>query len=417
MEDEPEILSSDALVAPRFPGARIKEVPEDFVVEELAEVSACGEGDHLWIAIEKTDRTTEDVILDLARTLPIDPMDIGVAGLKDRRAVTRQWISLKGVAEAALESLALVGVRILEAKRHTSKLRRGQLRGNRFQIRVRGLDASQSQELERSFQTLSKSGLPNHFGEQRFGNHGGNVALGRALVLGRASDFLAAAACEVPAEGGDAREGRRALRNGDFQESLRILPRFMTVERHLAAGLLRRNPSLEVTVRALPHRLRSILVSAWQSAAFNQLLSSRVLYGLELLTGDVAIFRGGNTCFRVEREHLDRERKRQRENELDTSGPLPGWKLMAAESDAGAIERPILEAAGIGRLSTELVPKKALRGTRRALTVPVEGARSSVEPDAVLLEFSLPAGSYATTLLAHLGVQGEPKPTPRVTKG
>jgi tRNA(Glu) U13 pseudouridine synthase TruD len=90
---------------------------------------------------------------------------------------------------------------------------------------------------------------------------------------------------------------------------------------------------------------------------------------------------------------------------------------MAAEDEAGVIERPILEASGMERLSTQLVPKKALRGTRRALTVPVAEVQSTIEPGAVLLAFSLPAGSYATTLLAQLGIQGDAKLTSRETKG
>jgi tRNA pseudouridine13 synthase len=391
-----------------YPDVRFKVLPEDFYVEELPEVQPDGEGDHLWVEVQKINLTTDDVVAALSRRLRVDPADIGVAGLKDRRAVTRQWMSLAGAQEAEVMQLDLPGVQVLQTRRHGSKLRRGQLLGNRFRVRLRGLSNDECSRLERSFLDLTATGFPNHFGFQRFGIAGGNVALGRALVTGDADGFLKAAAAPVDRESGPASEGRLALSSGDFAKALDLLPRFLAVERHLASGMLRRNPDLTATIRALPHRLRGILISAWQSASFNAVLDARLDRGLRLEVGDVVQFRGGNTCFRVEEEFFPREQERVAAGELEIAGPLPGWKLFPAAGVPGEIEAVVLATSGASALSTDLVPKKALRGTRRPMTVPVADPTTSHEEAALVLAFVLPAGSYATSLLLHLGVDVGP---------
>ncbi len=167
-------------------GGVLRDSPDDFEVEELPAYLPCGEGDHVYAWIEKRDRTTVQVVDAMARALDISPRDIGTAGLKDKRAVTRQQVSLPPpVTPEAVEALAIDGARVLSVSRHGNKLRTGHLHGNRFRLRVRGATADAAERAGAIMAALGRApGSPNWYGEQRFGNRGDNHVLGRALVLG-----------------------------------------------------------------------------------------------------------------------------------------------------------------------------------------------------------------------------------------
>ena len=175
--------------------ARIRATPEDFVVDEIPLYPPCGEGDHCFVRVEKRGLTTEQVARALAREVGARPRDLGYAGRKDRVAVTRQWLSLPGVAPERVRGLAGEGFRVLEAERHRHKLRTGQLAGNRFEIVVRDAAAPAPERLA----ALVRCGLPNRFGPQRFGRDGDNPEQARRLLAGapvrdrRAARFLLSA--------------------------------------------------------------------------------------------------------------------------------------------------------------------------------------------------------------------------------
>ena len=118
-------------------GGLIKETPEDFFVEELPLYLPCGEGEHLYLTVEKKGLTTFELLQRLAGALGVRERDFGYAGLKDARATTRQTVSVPGVSAEQALALTIPGVRILAAKRHRNKLRTGHLAGNRFAIRIR----------------------------------------------------------------------------------------------------------------------------------------------------------------------------------------------------------------------------------------------------------------------------------------
>lgn len=154
--------------------------PEDFLVDEMPAFLPSGSGEHCFLRIEKRLLSTQEAIARLATALGADPAAAGFAGMKDRVAVARQWISLWGVdPERALALRGLDGVRVLDAARHPHRLRTGQLRGNRFTVRLPSLAG-----IEEALREVAHVGLENRFGPQRFA--GDNVARGRALVLGRA---------------------------------------------------------------------------------------------------------------------------------------------------------------------------------------------------------------------------------------
>jgi tRNA pseudouridine13 synthase len=160
--------------------------PADFRVDEILGFEPSGEGEHAFLLIEKTDANTEWVARQLAVAAGVAPMAVGYAGLKDRHAITRQTFSVQMPGRAAPDwsALAIAGVSVLAATRHNRKIKRGAHRGNRFRIRLRRVRGS-IQEVETRLATIRERGVPNYFGEQRFGRDGQNVALAEALFAGR----------------------------------------------------------------------------------------------------------------------------------------------------------------------------------------------------------------------------------------
>ncbi|HEY0251333.1 MAG TPA: tRNA pseudouridine(13) synthase TruD, partial [Kofleriaceae bacterium] len=167
-------------------GGVLRTQPEDFVVDEVPAYPAAGEGDHVFVRFEKRGLNTQTAVERIAKALDVKPRDIGVAGQKDRHAVTRQWISLPPpIAPEAVQTLALEDITILEAVRHKHKLRTGHVKGNQFALRVRGTSEDAVARAKAILDRLAQPpGAPNWYGEQRFGKDGDNAERGRAIVNG-----------------------------------------------------------------------------------------------------------------------------------------------------------------------------------------------------------------------------------------
>ena len=163
----------------------IKQKVDDFYVEELLTPELAGEGEHVWLWLEKIGQNTEFVAEKLAQFSKVKLMDVGFSGLKDRWAITRQWFSiyLGNKAEPNWADLALDGVEILQTGRHLKKLRRGEHTSNKFRIVVRELDRTEfiDEELKR----IALNGFPNYFGAQRFGINGANLERGERFFKGQ----------------------------------------------------------------------------------------------------------------------------------------------------------------------------------------------------------------------------------------
>jgi tRNA pseudouridine13 synthase len=160
---------------------------EDFDVDELTAVEPTGEGEHLLLRIEKRGVNSATVAADLAKAFRLAPLDVSFAGMKDRHAVTRQWFSVRTASDAscvASAPSAFNSWRVIDSARHQRKLRRGDLAGNRFRIRIRELSGDRDALAER-IALVAAAGVPNYFGEQRFGHDGANVARARAWVCSR----------------------------------------------------------------------------------------------------------------------------------------------------------------------------------------------------------------------------------------
>lgn len=165
-------------------GGVIRQELEDFKVAELPLYLPQGSGSYAYAYIEKRGLTTRDVVLQLMRS-GLKEQDIGVAGLKDKYAITRQWFSVPNRHAAVLEKLDdCQGIQVLELSRHKNKLGIGHLQGNSFEVRVRATEADACDNAEKTLEVLAQSGVPNYFGPQRFGRFANNAVDGLKLIQG-----------------------------------------------------------------------------------------------------------------------------------------------------------------------------------------------------------------------------------------
>lgn len=319
---------------------QLKARPEDFVVEELPAYEPSGEGEHLYLRIEKRGVTTPAASERIARALGVDRREAGWAGLKDRHAITRQWLSFaRGDAEKAA-ALDLEGISVLEVTRHKNKLKTGHVRGNRFELLLRGADPTRIDDAKQVLEALSAKGVPNYFGEQRFGASGDNVARARAWIV----------------EGGRAPSDR-------FD--------------------------------------RKMLVSALQSAGFNNLLAKRVAAGEldSIVEGDLC--RKEPTGGMFVSTELEVDRARAAAFEISATGPMFGSEMRWPEGEAKAREQA--EMASMGLTEENMARfRKAGEGTRRAYRVPLAEASVAAHDDGLRLCFTLPSGAYATIVAREL---------------
>ncbi|MBL8911693.1 MAG: tRNA pseudouridine(13) synthase TruD [Archangium sp.] len=323
-------------------GGLFKASPDDFEVEELPAYEPQGEpgsDEHLFLWVEKKGRSTQDVAKALARHCGINERDVSWAGLKDRDAVTRQYLC--GPArflEPKLASFSMEGVRVLRSARHKNKLKSGHLHGNRFRVvlrEVKDLGAARA-----SIELLKRSGIPNYFGEQRFGLGGLNAARGKAILE----------------KGGKHRD------------------RFE----------------------------RKLFLSAFQSDLFNRVLAKRLVDGsfARAVAGDVLKRHPLGGEFVCEDPAV--EQPRIDGFEVSPSGPLFGPEMKQPTGAIAALEDAVLAEQKIDR-ALFVNGGDETRGARRWLRIPFgfEGLESPTS-DVLELRFTLPAGSYATVVLREL---------------
>ena len=382
-------------------GGTLKDRPEDFVVDEIPLYPALGVGDHAYARIEKTGLSTREAVRRMAQHLGIPESAVGCAGLKDARAVARQTLSFERVPPARLEGLALPGIRVLCVKRHRNKLRPGHLAGNRFEIRVRGVDPDAEARTAAVLRVLLARGLPNGFGPQRFGTRGDTHLVGRA-ILRRDFDGAVALLCGRPSPlERDPRvlEARRRFDAGDLEGARDSFPPSFATERRVLERL-RQGGSAQVAVKAVPKPVRRFFVSAFQSALFNRVVAERLDAIDRLEAGDLAWIHGKGAVFRV--EDPEREQPRCDAFEVSPSGPVFGTKMVAPAGAPGGREARVLADEGLAPADFAVEGVDRFEGERRPLRVPVGEPAFRVEGEDLLLAFSLPRGSYATNLLAEI---------------
>ncbi|HVV16978.1 MAG TPA: tRNA pseudouridine(13) synthase TruD [Polyangia bacterium] len=319
--------------------------PETFTVEEIAAYAPAGEGTHLFLWVEKRGLTTLDAIADIARVLRVEARDVGYAGLKDRHALTRQWLSVAGVtATQALEAPPDPDGRwtILQAAPHPHKLRLGHLRGNRFEAVLQGDDAGDTDrdwaDLEGAVDRVVREGVPNRFGAQRFGAAGDNAAVGLALLRG------------------ERRERDR--------------------------------------------RKRRLLLSAAQSAVFNRVLALRAEAGPLTRVREGDVLQKTDTGGLFVTTDLAADQPRVDRGEVVPTGPLPGGREIEPPvgTQARALEDRAIAAVGATREDFASAGRE-LPGARRAVVVRAQDLQLHRAAAGGRLTFALPAGAYATVLV------------------
>ena len=371
-----QITLSSALTPPTVgtgnrPAGTIKTVPEHFQVIEIPSVLPSGDGSHRWLELERVGMNTEFVARQIARIAGVAKRDVGYAGLKDRHARTRQWFSVPGFEddETLVESLAQCGLQLHASARHERKLKRGALRGNRFKIFVLAgdnqhrfekdeekdekTDGLANGELDEvalneiavneivsaNAEALRVRGAANYFGPQRFGHHGNNLHHAQRMLL----------------------DGKRVR------------------ERHL----------------------RGLYLSAARSALFNQVLAARVRDGSwdSLLPGEAVMLDGSSSWFHS--DVVDAQlTERLAAFDVHPSGPLVGDGDSPATAVAAQVEN---EALADCEALLEALRATRMEPARRALRVSLVDLQiRQASGEGWWLEFSLPAGAYATMVLREI---------------
>jgi len=320
-----------------------KQTAQDFIVEEQIAFSLSGEGEHLWCWVEKTGENTDWVSHQLAKWADVPTSRIGVAGQKDRHAVTRQWFSIQlpGKEDPNPDDLALETVKILKMVRHQRKLQTGGLKGNRFELVVRNIQGD-CKDLEQRLEAIKTDGVPNYFGEQRFGRHGNN--------LPKATEFFSGALTRV-----------------------------------------KRNQ-------------KSMYISAARSWMFNLILSERIQQASwnSFLPGDVMQLEGSSKWFEDDGSETLSERVEQ--FDLHPTGAMVGRGELPSKLGVLALEKRVLTPftdwiIGLDNLGLKQ-DRRALRVMPEALTW--QWLDDGAEHKSLKVCFALPSGSYATMVLREL---------------
>lgn len=382
-------------------GGTIKETVEEFVVEEIPLYLPCGEGEHVYALIEKRGVTTLDAIRRLARALKISERDVGYAGMKDARGVTRQTVSLPRVKPEEVLSLELPGIRVLSAERHRNKLKLGHLAGNHFRVRVRGVVPDALERAGAILAVLARRGVPNWFGEQRYGAQGNSHLIGRAMLAGdwhAAVDLLMGDPARVTGEAWSA--AIEAYRRGELEESLRLLPGHCRTERDVLQRLVKRPDAFERAFHAIQPRLQKLYLSACQSALFDRVVEARLESLDRVQAGDLAWKHDNGASFLV--TDAVAEAPRADRFEISPTGPLFGCRMTMPEGEPGRLERSLLAGEGLEPASFDLPGGLRMEGERRPLRVPLGDPRACADADGLVLEFTLPRGSYATAVLREI---------------
>lgn len=321
--------------------ADIRTTPEDFQVDELPAFEPSGEGEHLLLTVRKRGANTVHVAKLLAKWAGLPEMGVSYAGMKDRHAVTTQRFSVHLPKRVAPDIAALASdeVEVVDATWHNRKLQRGALAGNRFRLVLRNVQGD-AKAIDERLSLIAARGLPNWFGEQRFGRDGGNVPAALAMFGGR---------------------------------------------------------------RVRPDQ-RSLLLSAARSALFNQVLAERVAQGNwdGPLDGEVWMLDGSRSVFGPE-PWTDLLADRLGRFDIHPSGPLWGEGELRSSGAAAELERGAISDEQSLQLREGLEGAR-LKQERRALRLrPANLQHRWLDTDVLELTFALPPGCYATAVLHELG--------------
>lgn len=382
-------------------GGVFKDTAEDFAVTEVPLYPPCGSGEHVYAFVEKRALTTLEMLRRLARALAVQERDIGYAGMKDARGITRQTVSIPGVTPEQVAALDIPGVKVLSATRHNNKLRLGHLAGNSFRIRLREVQEDAVPRAEAALAILGSKGVPNYFGSQRYGALGNSATIGIRLLQGDPEGAVRALVGN-PAQISDQRwkSGVQAFHDGDLARAVELLPPHCRTEKEVIKTLLRRPQGWESALKSIHPRIINLYLSAAQSSLFDRTVAARIDALDRVEPGDIACKHANGACFLV----TDAAEAAARAScfEISATGPMFGRKMLIPGGNAAALEEEILAASGLPRETFNGSGRFRLEGERRPLRVPLGDVTVANNAGSLILEFMLPKGSYATSVLREV---------------
>jgi len=386
-------------------GGVLREKPEDFRVDELPKYAACGEGEHVYFRVKKRGLATFEAVRRIARDLKVPERHIGYAGLKDARAVTTQWMSALGTTPEAVAALGFRNMEVDSPKRHGNRLKIGHLLGNRFRLRVRQVDRSAADRAGAILDVLIRRGVPNYFGQQRFGIRQDGHIIGEALLRRDYDGFvrtLLGGRTDLESDE-RLRASREHFDAGRIQQAYDAMPLSRRTEKKALHALLRFDGDTERACFAVPKRMRQMYASAFQSALFNKIVAARLQDLDSIEAGDLAFLHHNRAAFRVEAEHLERERRRVAAFEISVSGPIFGTRVDLAEGPAAELEARTLAESGLDTDSFRASGGLRLKGLRRPLRTPLRNVEIFQEdPEVLRVDFDLPSGCFATSVMREV---------------
>jgi tRNA pseudouridine13 synthase len=418
-------------------GGRIRQLLDDFVVEELlvdgslAEVSApveawepAGEGRYLICVLVKRRWDTFLAVREVAHRLRMSQKRIRFAGIKDTKALTAQHVSLQNVSPSKVLDVQIKDIKLYPKRFSKERMYSQLIKGNRFHITIRGIEypASVIEEQTKAVQEEIESigGVPNFFGHQRFGTIRPNThQIGKHLTRGDAEKaaqvFLAEPSVH---EHPEAREARQQLQDTlDFGEALERFPKFLRYERFMLHHLARYPTDYVGAFRTLPRRLRKLFVQGYQSYLFNRFISERIRRGIPLdepQIGDYTIKLDENGLPTEEYDqatetNIQTMEQSVKEGKMCVAAPLIGPDQPPSKGVQGEIEQTILEAENVTpeKFKIPFMPEATAQGRVRAILNPVwnllqeEIAEDKENPGKQMMKlgFNLNRGSYATVVL------------------
>lgn len=332
--------------------------PRDFVVDEIPLYEASGEGEHLMVHIRKKNLSTWELVDILCNSFGAKAKEIGTAGLKDKNALTTQYITVPIRLEEQLSQMDHPQIKILSMKRHANKLRTGHLKGNRFFIRLKKVLPVAAKKLDEALKHIKEDGMPNYFGYQRFGNDGDNYIIGKEIVEGKKKEK-------------NKKKAKLFISAYQSHQFNLWLSRRIEISR-LITGL-----SISEASEVL--NLDKNLIKSMQKQK----------HPFKMLPGDLCMHYPYGAIFYA--EDLEAEAKLFSEKDRTPTGLLSGKKVKHSIDVAHTIEK-------------EFDVETKEDGTRRYAFVFPEDVEWEYKEDRAWFElhFTLPKGSYATVLIEEL---------------
>lgn len=403
-------------------GGRIKAVPEDFLVEEIPLYQPAGEGEHIFLMVEKRGLTAMQLVDALSKHFRVRRSAIGYAGLKDKQAITRQIVSVHapGKTPEQFPHFEHERARVLWADLHTNKLQKGHLAGNRFSIKIRDVGIQHVRTVAGAVALLERIGVPERVGPQRFGYLANNHLVGLAILRRDAETAINLICGPAPLAPDYQAEARAAFAAGDYAAARDAFPHGYRTERVILDSLAN-GEHAEQALDAVDPDVLGFYISAFQSAVFNAVLDKRILSGTlgTLLPGDVTLDPHGRHPTDIDEVSLadDALLARYAAMEFSASGPMWGNTMKRA---SGGVDRTEVETLADFGLRPQDLPAPdetdlpMTRGTRRPLRcalkdAEVEGGADEHGPY-IRVAFDLPRGAFATTVLDEIMKPGSTQP-------